>query len=112
MPLRESRNYIFLPNETQNEGVDMIVETVLREHLLTLADCYAKATKRSISAVSNEIYGNGLFLDDFRGGKRSVSLRLYDDMLSAIEQGWPEGLAKPERLVLDRKRNKNANARR
>jgi hypothetical protein len=73
----------------------MITEP-LRRYLVALARTYAHKTHRTLGAVSYQIYGHALFLDDFARGKRTVSLEKYDTMVVKLKKVWPPDEPWPE----------------
>lgn len=72
----------------------MIADTA-RKNLIAIASAYAKATGKTLSAVSKEAYGNSSFLAAFKAGQQSVSLDKLDGMLTWFSRRWPEDVDLP-----------------
>lgn len=89
-----------------------MIEQVLKTNFLVLAEAYAKAKGSTLGAVSYRFYGHALFLEDFKRGKCSVSLRKLDLMLAKIIADWPQETARPrldpwiEKNLQDEKRRR------
>lgn len=66
-----------------------------RKKLLALATAYAKHHDIELKTVSGRFYGNTVFFDDFRDGKKTLSLEKFDEVWTAFREGWPEGLRWP-----------------
>jgi len=65
------------------------MEKAARENLLPIVAAYRKATKQSLATVSSEFYGNGGFLEEFKNGKHSISLKKLDEVLRKFRDRWP-----------------------
>ncbi len=64
------------------------------ENLRLVAREYARLTKKSLPAVSREIYGNTSF---FKGifADQSVTVHKLHEVLEAFRERWPEGAPWP-----------------
>ena len=54
-----------------------MLEEICRSNLLELARVYARAMKLTLEQVSARCYGKRSFLNDFRRGEQSASLKTY-----------------------------------
>lgn len=72
----------------------MISKTV-KANLLAIVAAYRKATGATVPEVSKKFYGNTNFLDEFRDGEHSISLKKLDGMVAKFREEWPEGAEWP-----------------
>lgn len=72
----------------------MIAQTC-RDNLLAIAGAYAKATGSSLPYVSRKFYGNVTFLDEFKSGDATISLKKFDLMVAEFRKNWPKGVDWP-----------------
>lgn len=72
------------------------LEPVARENILRLAEAYARAKGISLRSVSKYAYGEGDFLEQVRAGKRSFTLRKYDEMRRWFARNRPKGMRWPK----------------
>lgn len=73
-----------------------MIEQIMRENLLVLAQAYATAKGWSLATVSKQIHGNQAFLAQFLSGQVSTTIRTYEKMVGKIRTDWPKGLGWPE----------------
>jgi hypothetical protein len=74
------------------------IESILRDNLKAIVRAYAKATGRSIPAVSKQLYGNSNVLGEFFSGAPkcpSMSIRKMSEILESMRDNWPEGAEWP-----------------
>lgn len=70
---------------------------VANGNLLLIAETYAKATGKSLAAVSKEFYGNGDFFQELRANERSISVRqMLGPMLQKFRDNWPPNTPWPQ----------------
>jgi len=69
---------------------------VSRKNALTLADAYARATGDSLTKVSAQFYGNGIFFRDLANRDRSISVERFGEMLAKFAAKWPRGEPWPD----------------
>lgn len=63
---------------------------VANANILLIAETYAQATGKSLSAVSKEFYGNGDFFEQLRNDGRSITVRqMLGPMLQKFRDNWP-----------------------
>ena len=70
-------------------------EQIMRDNLIVLAQAYASANNRALSTVSNQIHGKHSFLEEFIGGRVSVTLSTYFAMIGKMREAWPKGAKWP-----------------
>lgn len=81
----------------------MTAERIMRENLVTLANCFAEAKGWSLATVSKHIHGNQAFLNEYLNGKRaggevkevSPTVKTYFKMMKKLRDEWPEGTKRP-----------------
>lgn len=83
-----------------------MIEATARANLLRIAKAYAKATGSTLSTVSREFYGKAAFLQDFGGGRCSMTLSNYDRLLADFRKKWPPGAAWPATAAMHTGRNR------
>lgn len=66
-----------------------------RGHLLSLAEAYAAATKRSLARVSTLVRNDGKFFDKLKEGK-DCTMGTYQSSLQWFSDNWPTDTAWPE----------------
>lgn len=71
-------------------------EQIMRENLVTLAQCFATAKGWSLSTASKHIHGNQAFLDKFLKGEVSPTLGTYFRMMEKLRTEWPAGTKRPK----------------
>jgi hypothetical protein len=72
---------------------------VVRWNFINLVRAYAEARGISITGVSNEHYGNGVFLREFIAGKKTTSIDRLGEMLADIAATWPPDTPWPSELL-------------
>jgi hypothetical protein len=60
-----------------------------RNNVLALADEFERLTGKSYAWVSQNCYGNGTFLREFKARRRSVSVDQLDSFLYKLAKHWP-----------------------
>ena len=73
----------------------MTVSQTTLHNLVAIARAYGKATGRSLSSVSKEVYGQATFFERASRGEVSVTLSKLDDMLDWFGEHWPKGTRAP-----------------
>lgn len=73
-----------------------MIEDIMRNNLIALAQAYASHKKLSLATVSKDIHGNQAFLEQFYAGKCSTRLDTYDAMVNRLRLRWPKELAWPK----------------
>lgn len=73
-----------------------MIEQIMRENLLVLAQTFASAKRWSLATVSKQIHGNQAFLAQFLSGEVSTTIRTYEKMLGDLRASWPPNTAWPE----------------
>lgn len=61
------------------------MEKQMRYQMLALAKRYAKANNLSLATVSRRFHGTDTFLEDFKNGKVSITLRKWDEVMGRFE---------------------------
>ena len=87
------------------------MENDLRVYLLLVARTYAKQNDYALATVSRRFHGADRFLEDFAIGRCTVTLRKFDEMLTAFRQHWPKGVAFPQCKLVNNCRQANRFAR-
>lgn len=72
------------------------MEKTCRQYLLALARAYARKNDLALTTVARRFHGTESFFADFAKGRRSITLRKWDEMIEAFQQEWPEDLKWPE----------------
>lgn len=72
-----------------------MLEKTARANFKAIVTAYRKASGRSETAVSKDLYGNTTFLEEFFAGRQTVSLKKLDEMLQRIGDMWPDGAEWP-----------------
>lgn len=77
-----------------------MIEQTCRDNLIKVSIAYGKAARSrgkplNIRQVSKRFYGNDAFLDKFRRGDVSMSLKKFDEIIEAFRAQWPEGAKWP-----------------
>jgi hypothetical protein len=77
---------------------------IVRDNLWAIAAAYAKATGRSMAAISKEFYGRGNFLKNVKAGKHSLSVPQVDRILGKFRRKWPDDAQWPltRAIMMDR----------
>lgn len=65
------------------------VSDICRTNIRAILAAYRKATGLSLTTVSTRFYGNAGFLSAFLAGKRSMSLKKFDEVVDGIRADWP-----------------------
>ena len=64
-----------------------MIEQIMRENLLVIAQTYADAKGWSLATVSKQIHGNQSFLTEFMAGNVSCGIGTYEQMLDRLRYG-------------------------
>lgn len=77
-----------------------MIEQTCRDNLIKVSIAYGKAARSrgkplNIRQVSKRFYGNDAFLDKFRRGDVSMSLKKFDEIIEAFRAQWPKGVKWP-----------------
>ena len=72
-----------------------MLEKQCRHELKTVAEAYAKATNRSLSAISEDFYGKSTIFARFIDGDCSMTIRQYDRVMAEFRKHWPAGTPWP-----------------
>lgn len=72
-----------------------MMSDIVRDNLVNLVKAYARATGRTVGAISNDFYGNGAFLDEYAKDKRSITVRKAEEMFGRLLQEWPDNTPVP-----------------
>ncbi len=64
-------------------------EELARKNFKAIVAAYRKASGRSETALSKDLYGNTTFLAEFFAGRQSVSLKKMGEMLDLLRDTWP-----------------------
>lgn len=78
------------------------MEKVIRDYISLVAKSYAKATGLALATISRRFHGTFSFLEDFKNGKRTITLRKLDEMLAAFRSEWPEDVPFPDPPLVGR----------
>lgn len=78
----------------------MLFEDTCRDNLLLIATAFAKARGITLDHVGKVYYGKRSFFGLFRRGKRSLSVRKYDEMIHRFAAEWPAGASWPITSVI------------
>lgn len=62
-----------------------------RQELKAVVDAYAKATNRSISAISEQFYGKSNIFDKFIAGGCTMTIKRFDKVMTDLRICWPKG---------------------
>lgn len=86
-----------------------MIADVCRKNLMALATSYQRATGNSLEYVSKTFYGNRKFLDEFKRGKCSLSIKKFDEMVELFRKEWPDTAEWPylDPIVLPRPKKVN-----
>lgn len=76
------------------------MERIIRENLLAVVAAYRKATGKSLTQCSKEMYGNAYFFEEFRRGKRSVTLHQLDKIMNEFRRRFPDDASWPALRVV------------
>jgi hypothetical protein len=89
-----------------------MISDTLKKNLLAIAAAYARATGATPGQMSFRFYGNTLFFDEFKRGKRSISLDKFDEMVAQFAAEWPDGAQWPDLppAVITRRKSVNRSA--
>ena len=68
----------------------MIAQTI-RKNIGVVAHAYAEITGKSLSDVSREFYGRGVFLTDIANSDQSISIDKLDRVMRKFRTRWPRG---------------------
>lgn len=63
-----------------------MIEQTCRTHLLSLAADHAKANDIALATVSRMAHGSHFFLEKFKAGEVSITLKKYDKMLQWFQK--------------------------
>jgi hypothetical protein len=80
-----------------------IMEQFCRDYLLAVAKTFAKAENLELATVSRRFHGAVYFLEDFKNGSVTITLRKFDEMLAEFERHWPRGVKWPKSSINLRK---------
>lgn len=69
--------------------------TLLRSHIVTLADVYCLATGRSRARVSTLVLNRGARIDEIADGA-DLTTGSYERAVEWFSEHWPEGIDWPE----------------
>ena len=72
------------------------MEQYCRDYLLAVATAFGKANHLTLATISRRFHGNVNFLGEFEAGKITVTLRKFDEMLSAFKSEWPHNTKWPK----------------
>lgn len=74
-----------------------MLEPVAVGNLLKLAKALAKASGRTLSAISRSAHGDGRCLDQLAKGTGSITLRKHDEAMLYLQDpmNWPNGAKIP-----------------
>lgn len=61
-----------------------MIEKVCRDHLVELAEKYAKSNGLALTTVSRKMHGNHDFIGKFKAGKCSITLNKYDEIAARL----------------------------
>ena len=69
-----------------------MVERELKAYILGLARIMAREKGLKLTTVSRRVHGTDVFMQDFKAGKRTVTLRQVERMLRKFRKQWPDGV--------------------
>lgn len=72
-----------------------MIEKTCVWNLIAIATAYARGKGISLRHVGKLAYGSTGFFEELQAGKRSVSLRKYDEMVGMFRAEWPDGTPWP-----------------
>jgi hypothetical protein len=68
---------------------------LLKDHLVTVADVYARAVGLSRSRVSTIVLNRGATLDAIADGRADITTGTFQKAMAWFAERWPEGVAWP-----------------
>ena len=72
-----------------------MLEKRCRQELKVVAEAYGKATEKSLSWISEEIYGKATIFRDFIAGKKTMTIHKFDEVMATFRRVWPPGVPWP-----------------
>ena len=70
-------------------------EERFQKELKAVVEAYAKATKRSMSAISEDFYGKSTIFRRFIAGECSMTIRQFYAVIDKFRDRWPPGAQWP-----------------
>lgn len=82
-----------------------MIELLIKQNLLAIADAFCAATGRTMTGISKEFYGKKDFFEKLRADETTVSIKKVDEIVAAFRGRWPDGTPWPETRTVTMNRN-------
>ena len=68
-----------------------MLEKQCRQELKAVVEAYGKATKKTLSSISEDFYGKSTFFKEFLAGDRTMTIHKFDEVMADFRRRWPHG---------------------
>lgn len=73
---------------------------IMRDNFLLIVAAYGVHKRMPETAISKKIYGNQAFMERYRKGEVSPTIRNYFAMIDKMAEDWPEDAPWPETMPI------------